>query len=220
MTDPPLAYAVQVANAGTPELWALGEGALKRAVDRLGIEAPVMANEAAFYGPKIDVQVWSAIGREFTIATNQVDFAQPKRFGLTYKTRDNKTDAMAFIVRRSAPTNFIGFPSSIATTSALLAPEQVRILPIGDEAPPPIRLLTQTELRSPTSPLRARRQRDHIKAKTANEEQMKVHTMLVIGNRTWMPTPSASAFTAKVTSALNRDKSSRRSCVVNQRRRA
>ena len=51
------------------------------------IEVP---NEAAFYGPKIDVQVWSAIGKEFTLATNQVDFAVPERFGLIYTDKDGK----------------------------------------------------------------------------------------------------------------------------------
>ncbi len=54
-----------------------------------GINFVEVANEAAFYGPKIDVQVWSAIGREFTIATNQVDFAVPAKFGLKYRDKDN-----------------------------------------------------------------------------------------------------------------------------------
>ncbi len=59
------------------------------------------ANEAAFYGPKIDVQVWSVIGREFTLATNQVDFAVPRRFGLVYRDRDNtEKTPLAFIARR------------------------------------------------------------------------------------------------------------------------
>src|SRR5438445_12757964 len=54
-----------------------------------GINDVEVANEAAFYGPKIDVQAWSVIGREFSIATNQVDFAQPRSFDLRYKDRDN-----------------------------------------------------------------------------------------------------------------------------------
>jgi threonyl-tRNA synthetase len=145
-------------------------------------------NEAAFYGPKIDVQVWSAIGREFTIATNQVDFAQPKRFGLTYKTRDN-TDAMPLCIHRAplgTHERFIGFliEHYAGNFPLWLAPEQVRILPIGDEGP----LLDyaraiQAELRAHQVRCELDVSSDHIKAKIANAEQMKVHTMLVIGNR-------------------------------------
>ena len=72
------------------------------------VEVP---NEAAFYGPKIDVQVWSVIGREFTLATNQVDFAVPKRFGLVYRDRDN-TDKTPLCIHRAplgTHERFIGF---------------------------------------------------------------------------------------------------------------
>ena len=70
-----------------------------------------VANEAAFYGPKIDVQVWSAIGREFTIATNQVDFAVPAKFGLTYRDKDNSNKTPLCIHRAPLGTHerFIGF---------------------------------------------------------------------------------------------------------------
>ena len=67
-----------------------------------GINYVEVPNEAAFYGPKIDVQVWSAIGREFTIATNQVDFAVPARFGLTYRDRDNTEQDAALHPSRAA----------------------------------------------------------------------------------------------------------------------
>src|ERR1043165_8960060 len=55
---------------------------------------PVRSDEAAFYGPKIDVQIWSVIGREFTLATNQVDFSQGRSFKLHYTTQDNQSDLM------------------------------------------------------------------------------------------------------------------------------
>ncbi|MDQ3115082.1 MAG: threonine--tRNA ligase, partial [Verrucomicrobiota bacterium] len=70
-----------------PELWKKTEDMVRDVLQRSGINYIEVPNEAAFYGPKIDVQVWSAIGREFSIATNQVDFAVPERFGLKYKTR-------------------------------------------------------------------------------------------------------------------------------------
>jgi hypothetical protein len=76
------------------------------------VEVP---NEAAFYGPKIDVQVWSVIGREFTLATNQVDFAVPAKFGLVYRDKDNtRRRRCASIARRWARTSgSSAFSSSI-----------------------------------------------------------------------------------------------------------
>src|SRR5687768_4507169 len=171
-----------------PALWKQTEEMTRGVLQRAGINYVEVPNEAAFYGPKIDVQVWSAIGREFTIATNQVDFAQPKRFGLTYKTRDN-TDAMPLCIHRAplgTHERFIGFliEHYAGNFPLWLAPEQVRILPIGDEAP----LLDyaralQAELRAQQVRCELDASTDHIKAKIANAEQMKVHTMLVIGNR-------------------------------------
>src|SRR5436309_3309561 len=64
-----------------PELWKKTEEMTRRVLKNSGINYVEVPNEAAFYGPKIDVQVWSVIGREFTLATNQVDFAQPRRLG-------------------------------------------------------------------------------------------------------------------------------------------
>ncbi len=93
------------------------EDMVRGVLQRSGINYVEVPNEAAFYGPKIDVQVWSAIGREFTIATNQVDFAVPARFGLVYETRDN-TEARrrsASIARRSARTSVSSASSSSIT---------------------------------------------------------------------------------------------------------
>jgi threonyl-tRNA synthetase len=171
-----------------PELWLKTEAMVRGVLRRSGINYVEVPNEAAFYGPKIDVQVWSAIGREFTIATNQVDFAVPARFGLTYKTREN-TEATPLCIHRAplgTHERFIGFliEHYAGNFPLWLAPEQVRILPIGDDAP----LLEYA--RSIHNELRAREIRaeldassDHIKAKIARAEQMKVHTMLVIGKR-------------------------------------
>jgi len=169
-------------------LWLKTEEMVRGVLQRSGINYVEVPNEAAFYGPKIDVQVWSAIGREFTIATNQVDFAQPNSFGLKYKTRDN-TDAMPLCIHRAplgTHERFIGFliEHYAGNFPLWLAPEQVRILPIGDEAP----LLDyarsiQTELRAHQVRCELDSSSDHMKTKIANAEQMKVHTMLVIGNR-------------------------------------
>ena len=90
-----------------------GHGA--RSSRESGINFVEVPNEAAFYGPKIDVQVWSVIGREFTLATNQVDFAVPANFGLVYRDRTTpRKPRSASIARRSARTNVsLVFSSSI-----------------------------------------------------------------------------------------------------------
>jgi threonyl-tRNA synthetase len=171
-----------------PELWKQTEDMTRNVLIRSGINYVEVPNEAAFYGPKIDVQVWSAIGREFTLATNQVDFAQPRRFNLAYKDRDNTEKTPLCIHRAPLGTHerFIGFliEHYAGNFPLWLSPEQVRILPIGDEAP----LLEYSrailaELRSHQVRAELDSSTDHIKAKIANAEQMKVHTMLVIGNR-------------------------------------
>jgi threonyl-tRNA synthetase len=171
-----------------PELWKQTEEMTRNVLKSSGINFIEVPNEAAFYGPKIDVQAWSAIGREFSIATNQVDFAQPRRFNLVYKDRDNTEKTPLCIHRAPLGTHerFIGFliEHYAGNFPLWLAPEQVRILPIGDEAP----LLDYA--RAILNELRAHQVRaeldpstDKINGKILRAEQMKVHTMLVIGNR-------------------------------------
>jgi threonyl-tRNA synthetase len=171
-----------------PDLWKQTEDMVRGVLQRSGINYVEVPNEAAFYGPKIDVQVWSAIGREFTIATNQVDFAQPKRFGLTYKTRDN-TDATPLCIHRAplgTHERFIGFliEHYAGNFPLWLSPEQVRVLPIGNEEPlVEYARAIQQELRASGVRCELDATNDHIKAKISAAEQMKVHTMLVIGAR-------------------------------------
>ena len=102
-----------------------------------GIDYVEVANEAAFYGPKIDVQVWSAIGREFTIATNQVDFAVPAKFGLTYRDKDNSNKTPLCIHRAPLGTHerFIGFliEHYAGNFPLWLAPDQVRVITLNDD---------------------------------------------------------------------------------------
>ena len=120
-----------------PELWLKTENMLRDVLQASGINYVEVPNEAAFYGPKIDVQVWSAIGREFTIATNQVDFAVPARFDLEYTTSENKKETPLCIHRAPLGTHerFIGFLIEHfgGDFPTWLAPEQVRVLPISDK---------------------------------------------------------------------------------------
>ncbi len=171
-----------------PELWKRTEDMVRKVLIDSGINYVEVPNEAAFYGPKIDVQVWSAIGREFTIATNQVDFAVPSKFGLTYRTRDN-TDATPLCIHRAplgTHERFIGFliEHYAGNFPLWLAPEQVRVLTIGDEEP-----LVEygkaivAELRAQQVRAESDFSSDKINGKILRAETEKVHTMLVIGSR-------------------------------------
>ena len=171
-----------------PELWKQTEEMTRNVLKNSGINYIEVPNEAAFYGPKIDVQAWSVIGREFSIATNQVDFAQPRRFNLVYKDKDNTEKTPLCIHRAPLGTHerFIGFliEHYAGNFPLWLSPEQVRILTIGDEPA----LLDYA--RKIHGELRAHQVRaeldlstDKINGKVQRAEQMKVHTMFVIGKR-------------------------------------
>ena len=120
-----------------PELWKKTEDMVRRVLVESGINFVEVPNEAAFYGPKIDVQVWSAIGREFTIATNQVDFAVPAKFGLHYRDRDNSEKVPLCIHRAPLGTHerFIGFliEHYAGNFPLWLAPEQVRLITLNND---------------------------------------------------------------------------------------
>ncbi|NBU09787.1 MAG: threonine--tRNA ligase, partial [Proteobacteria bacterium] len=171
-----------------PELWKQTEDMVRRVLVESGINFVEVPNEAAFYGPKIDVQVWSAIGREFTIATNQVDFAVPAKFGLTYRDRDN-TDKTPLCIHRAplgTHERFIGFliEHYAGNFPLWLAPDQVRVITLGDDAP----LLAAgkalvNELRQNFVRVTGDFTNEPIKAKIANAEHARIHTMLVLGPR-------------------------------------
>jgi len=171
-----------------PELWLKTEAMVQDVLDKSGIDYERVENEAAFYGPKIDVQVWSAIGREFTIATNQVDFAVPVRFGLTYRDKDNTQKTPLCIHRAPLGTHerFIGFliEHYAGNFPLWLAPDQVRVITLNDDAAlidyaKPI----VNELRANMVRVDADFSATPFKAKIADAEQLRVHTMLVIGAR-------------------------------------
>ena len=171
-----------------PELWLKTEDMVRRVLNESGINYVEVANEAAFYGPKIDVQVWSAIGREFTIATNQVDFAVPAKFGLVYRDKDN-TDKTPLCIHRAplgTHERFIGFliEHYAGNFPLWLAPDQVRVITLNDDealinyAKPIV-----AELRANMVRVDADYSATPFKAKISNAEQLRVHTMLVIGGR-------------------------------------
>src|SRR5438876_2239886 len=171
-----------------PEFWKQTEVMTRNVLKDSGMNYVEVPNEAAFYGPKIDVQAWSVIGREFSIATNQVDFAQPRRFNLAYKDRDNTEKTPLRIHRAPLGTHerFIGFliEHYAGHFPLWLAPEQVRILSIGDEPELlPYARAIHTELRANQVRAEIDESTDKINGKIQRAEQMKVHTMIVIGKR-------------------------------------
>jgi threonyl-tRNA synthetase len=171
-----------------PELWKQTEDMVRQVLIDSKINYVEVANEAAFYGPKIDVQVWSVIGREFTLATNQVDFAVPKRFGLVYRDKDN-TDKTPLCIHRAplgTHERFIGFliEHYAGNFPLWLAPEQVRVLTIGEEEPLVnyAKAIVQ-ELLANFVRVEADFSSNKINGKIQDAEKAKVHTMLVIGGR-------------------------------------
>ena len=119
-----------------PELWIKTENQVRDVMIKAGVPFVEAENEAAFYGPKIDVQIRSAIGREFTLATNQLDFAVPARFSLTYIDKDGEKKTPLCIHRAPLSTHerFIGFliEHYAGAFPLWLAPQQIVIIPVAD----------------------------------------------------------------------------------------
>jgi len=120
-----------------PALWQETEAMVRKVLIETGTPFIEVQDEAAFYGPKIDVQIWSIIGREFTLATNQVDFNSGRKFKLEYTTQNNESDVPLIIHRAPLGTHerFIGFllEHYAGKFPVWLAPLQVKILPISDK---------------------------------------------------------------------------------------
>ena len=120
-----------------PKLWIKTENLVREALQDGGLNFIEIPGEAAFYGPKIDVQVWSAIGRKFTLATNQVDFAIPEKFDLTYVDNNNQNQTPLCIHRAPLGTHerFIGFliEHYAGNFPLWLAPVQMVVIPISDK---------------------------------------------------------------------------------------
>jgi len=120
-----------------PELWIETEEMVRKVLIDSNIPFIEVPDEAAFYGPKIDVQIWSTIGREFTLATNQVDFNSGRKFKLEYTNQNNVPEIPLIIHRAPLGTHerFIGFllEHYAGKFPVWLAPQQVKILPISDK---------------------------------------------------------------------------------------
>ena len=142
--------------------------------------------DAAFYGPKIDVQVWSSIGREFTLATNQVDFAIPERFDLTYTDKDGSAKTPLCIHRAPLGTHerFIGFLIEHfgGNFPLWLAPKQITILPVSDKFNDYAQQIT-TDLRTMGLRVSLDNRSEKIGSKIRDAEMQKINIMVIVGEK-------------------------------------
>ena len=169
-----------------PELWLETEAMVREVLIETGTPFVEVQDEGAFYGPKIDVQIWSVIGREFTLATNQVDFAQGKRFNLNFTNKDNEPETPLIIHRAPLGTHerFIGFllEHYAGKFPVWLAPLQVKILPISDKFMPYAQEVF-AEFKKAGVRVEIDDRNEKIGKKIRDTEIMKVPYMLVIGEK-------------------------------------
>jgi len=169
-----------------PELWQETEELVRNVLIDTGVPFVEVKGEGAFYGPKIDVQIWSAIGREFTLATNQVDFAQPRSFKLSFTNQNNEPEIPLIIHRAPLGTHerFIGFllEHYAGKFPLWLAPLQVKILPISDKfldyANSVLETLKKADIRAEID-----ERPEKIGRKIRDTEMAKVPYMLVVGEK-------------------------------------
>ncbi|MBH2005128.1 MAG: threonine--tRNA ligase, partial [Sphingobacteriia bacterium] len=169
-----------------PELWKDTEDMVRQVLIESNIPFVEVQDEAAFYGPKIDVQIWSTIGREFTLATNQVDFNSGRKFKLEYTTHTNDTDIPLIIHRAPLGTHerFIGFllEHYAGKFPVWLAPLQVKILPISDKFIDYAKDV-YTQLRKAGVRVEIDDRSEKIGKKIRDTELLKVPYMLVLGEK-------------------------------------
>lgn len=169
-----------------PELWIETEEMVRKVLIDSNIPFIEVPDEAAFYGPKIDVQIWSTIGREFTLATNQVDFNSGRKFKLEYTNQNNEAEIPLIIHRAPLGTHerFIGFllEHYAGKFPVWLAPQQVKILPISDKFLD-YALDTKAKLRKAGIRVEIDERSEKIGKKIREAELSRVPYMLIIGEK-------------------------------------
>lgn len=171
---------------GDPKLWEIAEEALRQALERRGIEYGLKEGEGAFYGPKIDVQVKDAIGRDWQLATVQLDFQMPERFGLEYMDRDGAPKRPVMIHRAifGSFERFIGILTEhyAGAFPVWLAPVQAVVIPITDRH---VSYAHEIGVRLREAGLRVEvdDRSERMQAKIRDAQLQKVPYMLIVGDR-------------------------------------
>jgi threonyl-tRNA synthetase len=171
---------------GTPEQWATAEGALQRACDKLKVAAKTIPDEAAFYGPKIDVKLVDAIGRKWQLSTVQFDFTLPRRFGLEYIAEDGKAHQPLMVHRAlyGSIERFFGIliEHYAGAFPVWLAPIQAIVLPITDRQAAYARdIRKQLDDAGIRATVDDRNEKVNLKIREA--QMQKIPYMLVVGDR-------------------------------------
>jgi threonyl-tRNA synthetase len=191
---------------GTPEQWQLAESALKNASDRLGLKVKVVPDEAAFYGPKIDVKLVDAIGRLWQLSTIQFDFTLPRRFELTYIGEDGKPHQPLMVHRAlfGSLERFFGIliEHYAGAFPVWLAPVQAIVLPITDRQIPYAREVA-ARLKQAGVRVAVDDRNEKVNFKIREAQLQKIPYMLVVGDR------EAAAGTVSVRNRRHGDQGSR-----------
>ena len=171
---------------GTPEQWQHAEDALKQATDSLGMKVKLIPDEAAFYGPKIDVKLVDAIGRKWQLSTVQFDFNLPKRFELEYISEDGKKHQPVMVHRAlyGSIERFFGIliEHYAGAFPAWLAPVQAIVLPITDRQN---EFAHQVQQQLDAAGIRATvdERSEKVNLKIRDAQLQKIPYMLVVGGR-------------------------------------
>jgi len=171
---------------GDPAVWQRAQDAARDALRASGhpfVEAP---GEAAFYGPKLDVQIKDAIGREFSLSTNQIDFLMPERFGLEYVTSDQRMERPVMIHRApiGSMERFMAYliEHYAGAFPVWLAPVQLVFIPIADRHLHAVGQLAE-RFRQRDLRVEVDGRSERMQAKIRNAQLQKVPYMAVVGDK-------------------------------------
>jgi threonyl-tRNA synthetase len=171
---------------GSADQWTLAENALKRAVERLNIKAKLMPDEAAFYGPKIDMKLFDAIGRPWQLSTVQFDFTLPRRFELEYIAEDGKKHQPLMVHRAlfGSVERFFGIlvEHYAGAFPVWLAPVQAILLPITDRHVEYSRKVAD-QLKAAGIRVTLDDRKEKVNLKIRDAQLQKIPYMLVVGDR-------------------------------------
>ncbi|WP_102274310.1 threonine--tRNA ligase [Cytobacillus massiliigabonensis] len=168
------------------EMWEKAQSMLKEAMDELGLDYYEAEGEAAFYGPKLDVQVKTAIGKEETLSTVQLDFLQPERFDLTYVGEDGKQHRPVVIHRGVVSTmeRFVAFliEEYKGAFPTWLAPVQVQVIPVSPDVHFDYAKQVQEQLQAEGFRVELDNRNEKIGYKIREAQMQKIPYMLVVGD--------------------------------------
>jgi len=171
---------------GFDEEWEHATKALMDALEQRGMAYDINEGDGAFYGPKIDIKLRDAIGRTWQTATIQVDFNNPQRFNMTYRTADN-TEAQPFMLHRTilgSMERFLGIliEHYAGAFPTWLAPVQAVLIPISDRHLDHVHALAE-RLAAADLRVEVYSQNEPMRVKIAKAQQQKVPYMLVVGDK-------------------------------------